>query len=83
MIIYSLAPVFLSLQNRLVVLVVKNLPASGGDLRDMGLIPGFGRSSGRGHGIPLQYFCLENSMDSGAWRARVHRDTELDTTEAI
>ena len=43
-----------------VVLVVKNPPANEGDTRDMGLIPGLGRSPGRGHGNPLQYFCLEN-----------------------
>ena len=43
--------------------VVKNPSASGGDTRDMGSIPGSGRSSGRGNGDPLQYSCLENSMD--------------------
>ena len=42
--------------------MVKNLPASAGDVRDMGSIPGSGRSPGRGHGNPLQYSCLENSM---------------------
>ena len=46
-----------------VVLVVKNLPANAGDLRDMGLIPGLGISLGRGYGNPLQYSCLENLMD--------------------
>ena len=51
---------------------VKNLPASAGDRRDGGLIPGLGRSSERGHGKPLQDFCLENPMDRGAWRAIVH-----------
>ena len=40
---------------------------------DLGLIPGWGRSPGGGHGNPLQYFCLENPMDRGAWRATVHR----------
>ena len=45
------------------MLVVKNLPANAGDLRDVGLIPGSGRSLGRGHGNPLQYSCLENPMD--------------------
>ena len=39
---------------------------------DLGLIPGLGRSPGGGHGNPLQYSCLENSMDRGAWRATVH-----------
>ena len=42
------------------VLIVKNLPASAGDIRDAGSIPGLGRSPGGGHGNPLQYFCLEN-----------------------
>ena len=55
------------------VLVVKNIPANTGDVRDMGLIPGLGRSLGGGHGNPLQYSCLENSMDRGAWQATVHR----------
>ena len=52
--------------------VVKNPPASAGDARDMGLIPELGRSLGGGHGNPLQYSCLENSMDRGAWWATVH-----------
>ena len=51
------------------VLVVKNPPANAGDIRDMGLIPGSGRSPGRGHGNPLQYAYLESSMDRGAWWA--------------
>ena len=55
-----------------VVLVVKNLPANVGDIRDAGLIPEFGRSPGEGHGNPSQYSCLENSMDRGAWRTTVH-----------
>ena len=53
-------------------LVVKNLPANEGDIRDMGPIPGSGRSPGGEHGNPLQYSCLENSMDRGAWWATVH-----------
>ena len=56
-----------------VVLVVNNLPANAGDVRDMGLIPGLGRSPGEGHGTPLRYSCLENPMDRGAWWATVHR----------
>ena len=53
-----------------VVLVVKNpLP----DVRDGGSIPGSERSPGGGHGSPLQYYCLENSMDRRAWQAIVHR----------
>ena len=49
----------------------KNHPVSAGDPGDMGLIPGSGRSHGGGSGNPLQYSCLENSMDRGAWWARV------------
>ena len=56
-----------------VVLVVKNLPANSGDIRDTASIPGLRRSPGGGHGIPLQYSCLENPMDRGAWWATVHR----------
>ena len=51
---------------------VKNVSANGGAVRDVGLIPGCGKSSGGGHGNPLQYSCLENPMDRGAWRATVH-----------
>ena len=56
-----------------VVLVVKNSFANAGDIRDSGSIPGWGRSLGGGHGNPLQYSCLENAMDRGAWWATVHR----------
>ena len=63
-------------------LVVRNPPANAGDLRDMGSIPGVGRSPGGGHGNPLQYSFLENPMDRGAWRATVHRVAESDMTEA-
>ena len=55
-----------------VMLVVKNLPASAGDARDMGSIPGSGRSPGEEHDNPLQYSCLENPMDRGTWQATVH-----------
>ena len=55
-----------------VALVVKNLPANSGDIRDVSLIPRSGRSSGGGQGNPLQYSCLENPMDRGAWQATVH-----------
>ena len=58
------------------------MPTNSGDIRDVGLIPGPGRSPGGGHGNPLQYSCLENLMNRGDWRATVHRDAELDTTEA-
>ena len=75
--------------------MVKNLPADAGDVRDVGSIPGLGRSPGGGHGNPLQYPCLENPLDRGAWQATVHipwieepgrlqsiGSQELDTTEA-
>ena len=54
-------------------LVVKSMFAKAGDIRDVGSIPGLGRSLGGGHGNPLQYSCLENLMGRGAWRATVHR----------
>ena len=54
----------------------KNPPANSGNIRDTGSIPGSGRSPGGGHGNPLQYSCLENPMDRGAWRATVHRDVK-------
>ena len=60
------------------VLVVKNMLVSAGDLRDMGSVPGSGRSPGGGHGNLLQFSCLENFMDRGVWRAT---DKELDMTE--
>ena len=50
-----------------VVLVEKNLPVNSGDKRDLGSVLGSGRSPGGGHGNPLQYSCLENPMDRGAW----------------
>ena len=64
-----------------VVLVVKNLPANAGDVRDVSSIPGSGRSPGGGHGHPLQYSCLENPMDRGAWLLLLQGHKELDTTE--
>ena len=62
------------------VLVVKNLPANAGDLRDAGLIPGSGRSPGGGHGNPLQYACLGNPMDRAGWQATVYGVAESDRT---
>ena len=57
-------------------LVVKNPPA---DARDAGSIPGLGRSPGEGNANPLQYSCLENSMDRGAWWTTVHEVTKSGT----
>ena len=59
--------------------MVKNLPANAGDIKDTSLIPGLGRSPGRGHGSPLLYSCLENPMDRGAWWAIVHGVTKSQT----
>ena len=56
-----------------VALVVKNPPVIAGDIRDVDLIPGLGRSPGGGHGNPLQYSCQKNSMDRGVWVAPVHQ----------
>ena len=53
-------------------LVVKNLPANSGDIRDVGSVPEEGISSGGGHGNPLQDSCLGNPMDREPWRAAVH-----------
>ena len=60
-----------------VVLVVKNSPTHAGDIRDMGSIPGLGRSAGGGNGNPLQNSCLENPMDREAWWATVHVVVQL------
>ena len=56
--------------------VVKNPPANAGDVRDSGSVPGLGRYPGGGHEDPLQYSCLENPMDRGAWQAVIHRVTQ-------
>ena len=60
--------------------MVKNPPANAGDASS---IPGLGRSPGEGNENPLQYSCLENPMDTGAWQATVHRVTESDRTEQL
>ena len=52
--------------------MVKNSPANAGDIRDVGLIRELGRSPGGGESNPLQYLCMENPMDRGAWWAMVH-----------
>ena len=63
--------------------MVKNMPADAGDIRDIDLIPGLGRSPREGHDNPLQYSSLGNAMDRGAWQTTVHGvSKELDTTEA-
>ena len=59
--------------------VVKNPPANAGDARDMGLISGSGRSPEGGNGNPIQYTCLENPMDGGAWWGTVHGVTKSQT----
>ena len=59
--------------------MVKNPPANAGDPRDVGSIPGSGRSPGEGYGNPLQYSCPENPMDRGIWQATVHRVAKSQT----
>ena len=59
--------------------MVKDLPANARDIRDTISIPGLGRSPGGGHGNPLQYSCLESTMDRGAWQAMVHKITKSQT----
>ena len=63
--------------------MVSNAPASAADPRDEGSIPGSGRSPGGEHGNPLQYSCLENPVDRGAWRLQSTGSQESNTTEAI
>ena len=76
--VFALSPISLTLKDNSSFmgfpggLVVKNLPANGVDARDAVSIPGSGRSPGGGNGNPLQYSCLENPMDGGAWRATVY-----------
>ena len=62
-------------------LIAKNMPANAGDVREMGSIPGSGRSAGEGHGNPLQYSCLENPMVRGAWKTTDLWVVESDVTE--
>ena len=61
--------------------MVQNPPANAGDTRVADSTPGWGRSLGEGNGNPLQYSCLENSVDRGVWRATVHGLKESDMTE--
>ena len=59
--------------------MVKNLPANAGDIKDAGSITGSGRSPGGAHGSLLQWSCLENPMDRGAWQATIHRVAQSQT----
>ena len=77
----TLCPTKLKMLSDLGGSVVKNPPAKTGDTRDEGSIPGSGRCPGVGNGNPLQYSCLENPMDRGAWRATVHEVAKLGTIE--
>ena len=71
-----LSSVYVPLGASQVALVVKNPPANSGDVRDADSIPGLGRSPGGGNGNPLQYSCLGNPMDRGAWWATDHAVAE-------
>ena len=73
------ATIYLILERNQVVLVVKNPPVNAGNIRDVGSIPGSGRFPGGEHGNLLQYSCLENPMDRGAWRTTVHGVTKSHT----
>ena len=67
---------FIKIKTYQVALVVKNLTVGARDIRDVGSIPGSGRSPGVGNGNPLQYFCWDKPMDRGAWPGTVHRVTK-------
>ena len=62
-----------------VALAEKNLSPNAGDIRDMGSIPGLGRSPGGGHGNALQYSCLENPMERRAWKTTLHKVAKSQT----
>ena len=74
--LYTASLIVCLVQASQVVLVVKNSPGNAGDIRVAGSIPGLGRHPGWGHANPLQYSCLENSMDRRAWQTTVHRVTK-------
>ena len=63
----------------MVIQLIKNTPANAEDTRDVGSIPGSGRSPRVGNGNPFQYSCMENSMDRGAWWATVHKVAKSQT----
>jgi len=73
--------IFVHIWTSQAVLVVKNPPANVGDIKDVGLILGSGRSHAGEYGHPLQYSNLENPMDREAWQTTLHRVTQSDTTE--
>ena len=77
--IYTYTHVYSIQQASQVTQMVKNLSANAGDTRDASSIPGLGRSPGVGNGNPLQYSCLQNSMDREAWWATVHGAAESQT----
>ena len=62
--------------------MVKNPPVSAGDIKDVGSIPGLGSSPGEGNGNPLQYSCLKNPMDRGAWQATAHGVAKSQTQQS-
>ena len=75
----SLSPQYWAFRTSPTALVVKSLPASAGDLREVDLIPGLGRSPGEGNGHPVQYSCLGNPKERRAWWSMVHRVTKSRT----
>ena len=66
-----------------VALMVKSPPTNAGDVKEVSSIPELGRHPGGGHGNPLQYACLENPMDRGAWRTTVHTVAKTWTLTAV
>ena len=79
MYVYVYIHMYVYIRASQVALVVKNWLANAGDIRDVGLSPGSGRSLGGGHGNPLQHSSWESPMDRESWRATVHRVTKSQT----